>query len=185
MATTRKPIIHPRSAWTRTTSAASPQPAREIAGVAVHYPGAPGRLAKETDAQIARRLESYRVMHTRTNGWKDIAYNIAVDARGNLWTLRGVSRQPGANGTGKANRSHGAILALVGNDEEPTAAMVRGIQYAIRLYDVRYPGQVKAVRPHCYFVSTSCPGKPLLRLLNDGHTLYVSGARRVWPDVKA
>lgn len=181
---TVKPTIHPRSAWTRTESAAVPMDGSRIEGVVVHYPGTPGRLAHETDQQIARRLESYSVMHTRQKGWKDIAYNVAVDARGNLWTLRGVSKQPGANGTSAANRAYGAVLALVGNDEQPTEAMVRGILYAVRLYDVRYPGRVKAVSPHSRFKSTTCPGDALRALLNDKRTLYVSNARRTWPDVR-
>src|SRR5690606_41011770 len=66
----------------------------------------------------------YRRQHVNGNGWKDIAYNVAVDQRGNVWTLRGVSKQSGANGTTAANRSHGAVLLLVGNNEQPSAAMI-------------------------------------------------------------
>lgn len=182
---TAHPTIKPRSAWTNTKSNAVPAKSADMHGVAVHHPGDPGTLAKESDKQTAARLEGYRRQHVNVNGWKDIAYNVAVDQRGQLWTLRGISRQCGANGTSTANRQNGAILVLVGNGEAPTDACIRGIQYAIRLYDVRFPGKIKSVRPHSYFIGTGCPGSELRRLLNDGKTLYMSGARRQWPNVKA
>lgn len=179
------PRIMPRSRWTNTTSAAVPAKASKMEGVAVHYPGDPGTLRGLSDDQIAARLEGYRRMHVNARGWKDIAYNVAVDQDGKLWTLRGISRQSGANGTGASNRANGAILALVGDNEAPTDACIAGILYAVRLYDVRYPGKIKHVRPHSAFISTSCPGNKLRRLLNDGRTLYVSNARRTWPHVSA
>ena len=178
------PKIMPRSRWTRTVSDAPPARADVLRGVAVHYPGQPGAIGREPEELTAARLEGYRSHHVHVNGWKDIAYNVAVDQAGRLWVLRGISRQSGANGTATANRQYGAILALVGNDEDPTPELIAGIQYAVRLYDVRYPGKIKRVAPHSAFVKTSCPGAKLWKLLNDGRTLYVSGARRRWPDVR-
>ena len=178
------PKIMPRSRWTTTTTNAPAVKADRLQGVAVHYPGQPGAIGRESEAQTAARLERYRSHHVHVNGWKDIAYCVAVDQSGRLWVLRGLSRQSGANGTRTANEEYGAILALVGNDEEPTPELVAGIQYAVRLYDVRYPGKIKRVAPHSAFVKTSCPGAKLWKLLNDGRTLYVSGARRRWPNVK-
>lgn len=178
----KKPKIIPRSRWTTTRSNAPAARAGSIVGVALHYPGTPGTIGTETEAATAARLEGYRRQHVNGNGWKDIAYNVAVDQRGNVWTLRGVSKQSGANGTTAANRSHGAILLLVGNSEQPSPAMIDAVHYAVRLWDVRYG--VSAIRPHSYFVSTACPGKPVRRLLNDGRTFYVKTARERWPDVK-
>ena len=182
--TMNTPKIMPRSRWTPTTSSAVPAKADQLRGVAVHYPGAPGTIGRESEAQTAARLEGYRRHHVNGNGWRDIAYNVAVDQSGRLWVLRGISRQAGANGTRTANEQYGAILALVGNDEDPTPELIAGIQYAVRLYDVRYPGKIKRVAPHSAFADTACPGVKLRRLLNDGRTLYVSGARRRWPNVK-
>lgn len=179
-----RPRIMPRSAWTSTSSSAPPAKADQLRGVAVHYPGTPGTIGLESEAQTAARLESYRRDHVGRQRWKDIAYSVAVDQAGRLWVLRGVSRQAGANGTRTANEQYGAILALVGNNEEPTPELVAGIQYAVRLWDVRYPGKIKRVAPHSAFVDTACPGSKLRGLLNDGRTLYVSGARRRWPNVK-
>lgn len=178
-----KPKIHPRSRWTSTRSDAPAARGGEIVGVALHYPGTPGTIGLESDQATAARLEGYRKQHVDVNGWSDIAYNVAVDQQGNLWTGRGVSRQAGANGTRAANRSRGAILALVGNDEEPSARMIAGILYAVRLWDVRYEG-VRWVNPHRKFVPTQCPGEPIIRLLNDGETFYVATARERWPNVK-
>ena len=178
-----KPRIIPRSRWTTTTSNAPAARAADLVGVALHYPGTPGTIGTESEAQTAARLEGYRRQHVNGNGWKDFAYNVAVDQRGNVWTLRGVSRQSGANGTSAANRSHGAILLLVGNNEEPSPAMIDAVLYAVRLWDARYPG-IKYVNPHSRFVSTACPGSAVRRLLNDGRTFYVKTARERWPDVK-
>lgn len=178
-----KPRIIPRSRWTTTKSNAVPAKAAQIEGVALHYPGTPGTIGLESEAQTAARLEGYRRQHVNANGWKDIAYNVAVDQRGNVWTLRGVSRQAGANGTTAGNRAYGAILLLIGNNETPSAAMIAGVQYAARLWDARYKG-VKYMRPHSYFVRTACPGSPVRRLLNDGTTFYMKTARERWPSVK-
>lgn len=179
----KKPKIIPRSRWTTSGSNAPAARGDSIIGVALHHPGTAGTLGTESEADTAARLEGYRRNHVNGHGWTDIAYNVAVDQRGNVWTLRGVSRQSGANGTSAANRAHGAILMLVGNDEEPSAAMIDAVHYAVRLWDVRYDG-VTAVRPHSYFVRTACPGKAARRLLNDGETFYVKTARERWPDVK-
>lgn len=180
---TMKPRIFPRSRWTKTKSNAPAARAAELVGVALHYPGTPGTIGTESEAATAARLEGYRRQHVNRNVWKDIAYNVAVDQRGNIWTLRGVSRQAGANGTTAANRSRGAVLLLIGNSEAPSPAMIDAVLYAVRLWDVRYPG-VKYVNPHSRFVSTACPGSAVRRLLNDGRTFYVKTARERWPDVK-
>ena len=180
---TSRPRILPRSRWTGTKSNAPAARAAQIEGVALHYPGSPGTIGRESEAQTAKRLEGYRRQHVNVNGWKDIAYNVAVDQHGNIWTLRGVSKQSGANGTTAGNRAYGAILLLVGNDEQPSPAMVAAVQYAARLWDVRYKG-VKYMRPHGYFVQTACPGAAVRRLLNDGSTFYMRTARERWPNVK-
>lgn len=181
---TSTPPIMPRSRWTTTTSKAVPVKADQLRGVAVHYPGSPGIIGRESEAATARRLEGYRRTHVKINGWADIAYNVAVDQSGRVWVLRGLSRQAGANGTRTANEQHGAILALVGNGEDPTPELIAAVQYVIRLYDVRFPGRIGRVAPHGAFVKTQCPGPKLRHLLNDGRTLYVAAARRRWPNVK-
>jgi len=180
---TMKPRIIPRSRWTRTTSNAPPARSGDLVGVALHYPGSPGTIGTESEAQTAARLEGYRRQHVNGNGWKDIAYNVAVDQRGNLWTLRGVSKQSGANGTTSGNRTRGAILMLIGNSEAPSRAMIDGVLYAARLWDVRYPG-IRYMNPHSKFVSTACPGSKVRALLNDGSTFYMATARKRWPNVK-
>lgn len=180
---TMKPRIMSRSRWTGTKSRAVAAKGDQIIGVALHYPGSPGTIGEESDAEVAARLEGYRRTHVNVNGWKDIAYNVAVDQRGTLWTLRGVSRQSGANGTTAANRSRGAILMLIGNTETPSQKMIDAVLYAARLWDVRYSG-VKYLNPHSKFVSTACPGAKVRRLLNDGSTFYMSTARERWPNVK-
>lgn len=180
---TIKPRIIPRSRWTGTKSNAPAARAADLVGVGLHHPGTPGSIGTETEAQTAARLEGYRRQHVNVNGWKDIAYNVAVDQRGNIWTLRGVSKQSGANGTTAANRSRGAILLLIGNSETPSQKMIDGALYAARLWDARYSG-IKYMNPHSKFVQTACPGAKVRALLNDGTTFYMDNARKRWPTVK-
>lgn len=180
---TTKPRIIPRSRWTSTKSRAVPAKGDQLIGVALHYPGQAASIGLESEAGTANRLERYRRDHVNRNGWADIAYNVAVDQRGNVWTLRGVSRQSGANGTTEANRTRGSILCLIGNTEAPSAAMIDAVLYAARLWDVRYPG-IRYMNPHSRFVRTACPGATVRRLLNDGQTFYMATARKRWPDVE-
>lgn len=181
--TTSKPKIMPRSYWTSTKSNAPAARGDQLIGVALHYPGQTKPIGLESESAVANRLERYRRDHVDRNGWKDIAYNVAVDQAGRLWTLRGVSRQSGANGTTEANRTRGAILLLIGNTEAPTRAMIDAVLYAARLWDVRYPG-IRYMNPHSKFVRTACPGARVRTLLNDGSTFYMANARKRWPNVK-
>src|SRR5690625_2561545 len=180
---TANPRIIPRSRWTRTKSNAPAARSGSLVGVALHYPGSRGTIGTESEAQTAARLEGYRRQHVNGNGWKDIAYNVAVDQRGNVWTLRGGSKQSGANGTTSANRSRGASLLLIGNSESPSRAMIDGELYAARLWAVRYPG-IRHIAPHAKFVSAAFPGSKARALRTDRSAFYIGTARQRSPKLK-
>ena len=105
---------------------------RTMTTIYIHYPGSGGTIGRASVASTKSRLEGYRRQHKNVNGWADIAYNLAVDQSGNVWELRGIDRQSGANGGTASNRSGQAILVLVGNNEKPTAECVAGIKDAVR-----------------------------------------------------
>lgn len=160
----------PRSAW---TSAPASRGALLVApvGVAVHWNGPPVSAAayRGDRAAVAAYLEAVRRLHTRTNGWSDIAYQAAVDSEGRLWTLRGWRRCSAANGDVIPNRRWGAILAVLGQGQEPTDAMLDGLRDAVDLFRQVHPRALQIathnqVRPH----PTACPGPHLSRAVVTG-----------------
>ena len=142
---------------------------RTMTTIYIHYPGSGGTIGKASVASTKSRLEGYRRQHKNGNGWADIAYNVAVDQSGNVWELRGIDRQSGANGGTASNRSGQAILVLVGNNEAPTAECVAGIKDAVRRIRAVHP-KAKTIRGHQQSpdASTACPGAHLMKLVRSG-----------------
>ena len=142
---------------------------RTMTTIYIHYPGSGGTIGKASVASTKSRLEGYRKQHKNGNGWADIAYNVAVDQSGNVWELRGIDRQSGANGGTASNRSGQAILVLVGNNEAPTAECVAGIKDAVRRIRAVHP-KAKTIRGHQQSpdASTACPGAHLMKLVRSG-----------------
>lgn len=163
---------HPRSDWT-TTKTAAHKFDHTVQGSYLHYPGAPGSIQGETDGQIASRLRGYRKDHVNGRGWKDIAYNVAVDGRGHSWELRGIERESGANGGTASNNVGVAVLMLVGNSETPTDAMIAGV--------LRVLAQIKAMHRSASWIrghqqspdaSTDCPGTKVMQMIRGGRFTY-------------
>ena len=160
-----------RSSWT-----SAPKGGVKLAGsgrtmttIYIHYPGAGGTIGRASTAATRKRLEGYRRQHKIANGWADIAYNVAVDQSGNVWELRGIDRQSGANGGTTSNRHGQAILVLVGNDEAPTPECILGIQDAVRRIRAAHPKATR-MRGHQQSpdASTECPGSRLMSLVRSG-----------------
>ena len=142
---------------------------RTMTTIYIHYPGSGGTIGRASVASTKSRLEGYRRQHKNVNGWADIAYNVAVDQSGNVWELRGIDRQSGANGGTASNRSGQAILVLVGNNEKPTAECVAGIKDAVRRIRKVHP-KASRIRGHQQSpdASTACPGAHLMGLVRSG-----------------
>ena len=160
-----------RSSWTSipkggTVLAGS---GRAMTAIYIHYPGQAASIGTASVASTRNRLAGYRRQHKNVNGWADIAYNLAVDQSGNVWELRGIDRQSGANGGTKSNRSGQAILVLVGNNETPTAECIAGIKDAVARIRKQHP-KAKTIRGHQQSpdASTACPGAHLMRLVRAG-----------------
>jgi hypothetical protein len=140
--------------------------ARTVRGVAVHWPAAAGRLDPAATPRVLRSIQRH---HQDGQGWSDIAYQVAVDQAGELWQLRGYGCRSAANGNAAANADFGAILALLGNNEQPTPRMLVGLREAVQLWRRVYPHATRVVghvdvRPH----PTLCPGPALLRAIRSG-----------------
>lgn len=145
-----------------------------VKGFAVHWPGTTAPIGAASATSIARRLESYRVMHTSpggigtVNGGSDIAYQIAIDQEGRVWPLRGVIWKSGANGSAEANSAYGAVLLLLGPGEEPSRQMIQATQdYREDVWLRHFPKATKVVG-HRDLYGTDCPGPAAYALVESG-----------------
>jgi len=133
-------------------------------GVALHWEG-PEMGQREHSAcdNLMRSIQNY---HMDTQGWSDIAYNLAVCEHGYIFEGRGKGKGSGANGTSDANHNYPSICALVGeNDPQPTA-LDNGIADAVAM--LRSWGVGSTLKGHRDFVSTSCPGNSIYNKMKDG-----------------
>lgn len=129
----------------------------------LHYPGELGAFGTD-QAAIARAMRRWQDFHIDTRRWTDIAYNVAVDQAGRVWEGRGFDRRDGAtSGMGGVSFS---VLAILGNNEQPSDAMKAGILRVFAEANRRTPAAARSI--HSRFVSTSCPGDALRRWGNAG-----------------
>jgi len=157
-------MIRSRSDWTDTSPVGSSFEPRLVRGVAIHWQGVRVDPATPT-ADILRADRRYHI----SKGWRDIAYNLAVDLAGDLWIARGLERRSTANGSTESNRTHAALVALLGPGQQPSAAMLAGIRAGIALVRDTYP-YARAIRTHNDIrpQPTECPGRELTAAVRDG-----------------
>ncbi|MFM9566108.1 peptidoglycan recognition protein family protein [Streptomyces turgidiscabies] len=140
-------------------------------GVKVHYEGAPvsTKLLTDHGACIAE-WKAIRASHlaNTAEGYSDVAYNYAACPHGYLLEGRGIGRRTGANGNQELNRSHYAIVGLVGSSglTEPTDDMLSAIRDGIEL--LRQNGAGTEIRGHRDGYATACPGGPLYAWVQKG-----------------
>lgn len=166
--------ILPRSAWTKTSNgrAGRPLDKSRVVGIAVHYPAAgSANLSALTKTQVASRLEGWRKLHTSApRNWADIGYNFAVDGAGRIWDLTGYNIGAHAGATGNPTRV--GVLFVIGDTEKPTTKMLEAFA-ALRAHILKsYPKATK-IEGHQQVPGnqTSCPGKPLMALIQSGKIL--------------
>lgn len=166
----------PRSTWTSRgpVNPLTPLDPSEVRGLAVHWPGSPGRWGPVPTLQdTARRLEDERIQHTSssssdpTKPWSDIAYSMAVDLAGRLFEARGLQWRPAANGDAAVNRRYLAVTVLMGAGDTVTPAAVDAVRAARAAVLARYPHAVEVVG-HRDLHATDCPGDQLYRLVRSG-----------------
>lgn len=163
----------PRSAWTTAARGGATLTAAQLVGLAVHYPGRAQPYGLLTEAQEAAILRGIRDWHTGNNGWSDIGYQVAIGQAGRVWDCRGISRVPAAHASAAnpdANREWGAVLLLVGNDEDLAPALVEAFRdFRHRVWLARWPRTVD-VRGHDQVPGavTSCPGPKVLAAIAEG-----------------
>lgn len=140
-------------------------------GTAVHWVGPSlwGRTGHaDRHAQCAGKLRAIQRQHM-AGEWYDVAYNEGVCPHGYRFELRGHHVQTGANGSSTGNRSHYAILALVGVGDDVPAVMVAALVDAFADYRAN-AGAGPDTTTHTAILkahtgkTTQCPGTDLIRL---------------------
>lgn len=161
----------PRADWLGIAKAApvlAENPERVQTEIYIHYPGQGAAIGAASEASTTNRLKGYYRTHV-AGEYTDIAYNLAVDQSGNVWELRGVDRQSGANGGTTSNRRGQSILVLIGNNEAPSSAALAGIEDAIKRVRAVHPTATKVLgHQQSPDAKTECPGASLMALIRAG-----------------
>lgn len=168
LASLRVPVY--RRGWGARPRKAPPGRLRtdQVIGLALHWPAMSKPIRGK--AAVSAALRSWQAFHQDVRGWSDIAYNEAVDQDGRVYFLRGMRQRSAANGGTTVNSTHGAILLVLGPNEEPSAAMVRTLRRRIKRHRIIFPesrqivghGDIRPGGP------TECPGPAVRRLIRSG-----------------
>lgn len=148
-----------RSKWgaRRATGGPGKLDARKVAGIALHWPAMSRPLT--TVEAVTNALRGWQAYHMDDKDWSDIAYQEAIDQAGNVYGLRGLRTQPGANGDRTTNERYGALLLVLAPGEQPTDALVKAVRRRIRRHRELFPRSTgivghNEIRPE----PTACPG---------------------------
>lgn len=152
-----------RSDWGGPATIGNPTPVRQ--GIAVHYEGPPTGLASEPHSACVSKVRAIHEYHRDVRGWSGIGYAWLVCPHGWVIEGRGADRTQAAQVGG--NSTHQAVQFMVGGDEQPTAGMLTA-WFDLRAFLFNEAGVGSEVRPHNSWNATSCPGAPVMALLDDG-----------------
>lgn len=139
----------------------------QVVGLAFHWPGLEQPLHGREAVEAA--LRGWQDFHMDSRGWSDIAYQEAVDQDGNVYGLRGLRTQSGANGDTEANERYGAILLIVAPGETPSPLMVAAVQHRVGRFQDIYPrGHRLATHNDVRPEATACPGPIVTAMIRKG-----------------
>jgi len=119
-----------------------------------------------------------------TNGWADIGYSYGVcphsDSSGKGYVLegRGLRKEQAAQPGG--NTTYYSVTLMLGEGEKPTDVQIKTVR-ELRAW-LRGKGVGAEVKGHKDFISTSCPGSILYKMVKDGTFSKGSPAKsNSWP----
>lgn len=146
-------------------------------GVALHY-GGPRIPAADSDdhAKCVKTWKDWQNYHMLTHGWVDIAYTGGYCNHGFAFAGRGAGIRTAANGTNPGNQNFYAVVWIGGEGQTPSQAAYDAADWWIA--ELRKNGKAGTqVKPHRFFKSTECPGKPLVSFATSRDGKSVSGAK--------
>jgi len=139
-------------------------------GVKIHYEGDYTPVVDHS--KCAGRWTSIRNSHmaNTSEGWSDVAYNLAVCRHGFVLEGRGAGRRTGANGNQPLNAAHYAILVMIGSegDTEPTSEAIAATKEAIQYLRTHSKPAGREIKGHRDGYATECPGGPLYDYVTSG-----------------
>lgn len=144
------------------TSASLAHPTK---GLVIHYDG-PGRnLTHKTHTACVDYWKETRIFHMKTRGWLDIGYSYGVCPHGYVFEGRGIGREQAAQPGG--NSTYYSCTLMLGEREAPSVVQIETTRQLRKwLMDVHKLGS--SVKGHKDFISTSCPGTLLYKMVKDG-----------------
>lgn len=149
-----------------------------VKGIYLHWPGSQAKFYGLSPEEVAVVLRGYRRDHQVGKGWRDFGYGAAVDWAGRTYQGRGLDMEVGSNGGSVSNSEAGSILFLMGTRETPTPEMIAGANGLLAQYAKKYgEGYLRGHR-ESPDASTTCPGKRIMNLIEDG-SLNWSGKAKV------
>jgi hypothetical protein len=193
------PTILSRSSWSANESLrrSAPSYADGVRALVVHHTVSNNSYSRAQAAGIVRGIYEY---HVRSNGWKDIGYNLLIDKYGTVWEGRygGVTRAViGAHTGGFNTNTFGVALIGTHSTAQPTTAALEALEevvsWRLDLDHIRPTGSAtltsagnsrhpagttvttEALIGHRDLYSTACPG-------SSAHTLLGTVATRAWND---
>lgn len=159
--------ILPRTAWTSAKNgrAGRPLSPSRVKGITLHWPTG-GNMLGLSQSQVAEKLRWWRAAHVAKT-WADIGYNYAVDGSGRKWYLTGLNVGAHAGGTGAGNTDSVGIVLVIGEGEEPNAAMIQGVKELHAEIRTSMP-QATKIYGHRDWVGTECPGDAVYAAIKAG-----------------
>lgn len=143
-------------------------------GTVVHYNDKPPmHFADKPHSACVSHWKWTRKFHMGPErGWKDIGYSFAVCAHGIVMEGRGWRHEQAAQPGG--NITWTSVTFLSGEGEKPTDVQIKAYR-ELRSW-LRTKGMAAGERPHRAFVSTTCPGTVLAKMVKDGSLRGASGS---------
>lgn len=156
--------LEKRASFGWPATAAGPAPCKN--GMVAHYDGSNQGLAGKSHEACRTYWKSTRKFHMGpSRGWLDIGYSFGVCPHGYVLEGRGFGHvqaaQPGGNSTWTS------ATFMSGPSEHPTDAQLKAWG-ELRAWLRGSHGVAAAVKGHREFVSTSCPGGILWKMVTDG-----------------
>jgi hypothetical protein len=148
----------------------------EITRVTLHHTGFPQPLRPDEDPM--RKLRDLQAWGASDRNWWDLPYHFLIDLAGNVYEGRDW-RYKGDTNTTYEPRGH-FLISVMGNYEvqEPTGAQLDAVADLMAWALDRFSLGTDRIGGHYDFAETSCPGRYLRPLLEDGTFRRMVEARR-------
>lgn len=138
-------------------------------GLVVHYDGSNQGLASKPHTACVTYWHNTRAFHTGpSRGWADVGYSFFACPHGYVLEGRGLCRYQAAQGTTAGNRDYYSVTLGCGPSDTITDAQINAVRQ-LREWLMEPATSISGtVKGHRDFVSTSCPGDKLYRMVRDG-----------------